>query len=94
MADEFEWDARKAAANLAKHNVDFSEAQRAFDDPNAIGWGDDREDYREDRDIMLGMVEGRLLHVVYTVLDDMTVRIISARRATPRERRRYHEKQT
>ncbi len=93
MADEFEWDANKAAANLAKHNVDFNEARRAFDDPNGVEWSDDREDYGEDRRIVLGMAGDRLLYVVCTILDDATVRIISARRATPREKRRYHESQ-
>jgi hypothetical protein len=94
MADEFEWDARKAAANLAKHGIDFVDAQRVFDDHNAVEWLDDRHDYGEVRCIVLGMVRGRLLYVVYSAPDDATVRIISARKATPRERRRYHESQT
>jgi uncharacterized DUF497 family protein len=94
MADEFEWDARKAATNLAKHRVSFDDARRAFDDFDAVEWRDDRQDYGEDRWIILGAVEGQLLHVVYTLLDDMTVRIISARKATPRERRKYHENET
>jgi uncharacterized DUF497 family protein len=49
-----------------------------------------REDYGEDRFVLLGMVEDRLLHVTYTMREER-VRIISARLAEPRELRRYHE---
>jgi uncharacterized DUF497 family protein len=83
--DDFEWGEQKARENLAKHNVDFSHARRVFDDPCAIDWLDDRQNYGED---------GRLLHVAYTMPDDATIRIISARRARPNERRKYHESQT
>ena len=71
-----------------------SDAQRAFDDPFAIDWLDDRENYGEHRFITLGMVDGRLLHVTFTTPDDRTIRIISARRARPNEKRKYHEGQT
>ena len=94
MAEEFEWDAKKAAANLAKHGIDFIDAQQVFEDHNSVEWIDDRRDYGETRWVVLGTVLGRLLNVVYTMPDNATVRIISARRATPRERRRYHESQT
>jgi uncharacterized DUF497 family protein len=91
MADElFEWDEAKAAANLAKHGVSFEEARQAFADPFAIEFVDDREDYGEDRLILLGMVDNRLLVVVHTLRADK-VRIISARDAEPHERRQYHE---
>ena len=59
-------------------------------DPFAIEFLDDREDYGEDRFVIIGMTEGRLLTVVYTLRADKA-RIISARRAEPRERRRYHD---
>jgi uncharacterized DUF497 family protein len=88
--DDFEWDAAKAAANLAKHGVSFEQARRAFDDPFAIEFMDDREDYGEDRLILFGMVENRLLVVAHTVRGDRA-RIISARAAEPQERRKYHE---
>jgi uncharacterized DUF497 family protein len=94
MADGFERDAKKAAANLAKHGIDFIDAQQVFEDHNSVEWIDDRRDYGETRWIVLGMVNGRLLNVVYTAPDETTVRIISARGATPRERRKYHEGQT
>ncbi len=84
--DEFEWDDRKAAANRARHGVSFEAARLAFEDVLAVV----REDYGELRYILLGMVENRLLHVAYTMRDEH-VRMISARFAEPRERRRYHE---
>ena len=94
MDHRFDWDPEKARTNRTKHNVDFSDAQRAFDDPFAVDWLDDRQNYGEDRFITLGMVEARLLHVTYTMPDEKTIRIISARRARPNEKRKYHESQT
>ena len=88
--DEFEWDDAKAASNLAAHGVSFEAVRRAFDDAFAVAREDRREDYGEARCILLGMVDGRLLFVVYTLRDEC-VRIISARLAEPREKRRYHE---
>jgi len=88
--DDFEWDKAKAAANLAKHGINFEQARQTFDDPFAIEFADDREDYGEDRLLLLGMVENRLLVVAYTLRGDK-VRIISAREAEPQERRKYHE---
>jgi len=86
----FEWDPPKAAENLAGHNVSFEAAQRVFDDPFYIDEIDDREDYGEERSNIIGMVEGRLLVVTYTLRHGNT-RIISARLAEPRESRKYHE---
>jgi hypothetical protein len=88
--DEFEWDDAKAATNLASHRVSFEEARLAFSDPFAIGREDRRERYDEQRYIRLGIVRGRLLHIAYAMREDR-IRIISARVAEPRERRRYHE---
>jgi uncharacterized DUF497 family protein len=88
--DHFEWDDAKAAANLARHGVTFEDARRAFADVFAVEREDLRQDYGERRYIWLGMVGDRLLHVAYT-MRDQRIRIISARYAEPRERRRYHE---
>jgi uncharacterized DUF497 family protein len=88
--DEFEWDDAKAAANLARHGVSFEAARLAFLDVFGVARADPRQDYGEDRYTLLGMVESRLLHVAYTMRGER-VRIISARSAEPRERRRYHE---
>jgi uncharacterized protein len=86
----FEWDERKATGNYARHGVTFAAARDVFKDPFAIEQLDDREDYGEDRFIIVGMVEGRLLFVAYTMRGE-TIRIISARGAEPHEQRRYHE---
>ncbi len=59
----FEWDDRKAAANHARHGVTFEMARDVFKDSFAIDWLDEREDYGEDRFIVIGMVESRLLFV-------------------------------
>ena len=87
---DFEWDDEKAARNLARHGVSFEAARLAFDDPFAVVREDRRRDYGEDRYILLGMVENHLLAIVHTQRD-ARIRIISARLAEPRERRRYHE---
>ena len=88
--DDFEWDDDKDARNLATHGVSFEAAQLAFGDVFAVVREDRRRNYGEDRFILLGMVQERLLAVSYTMRDER-VRIISARFAEPQERRRYHE---
>lgn len=70
--DEVDWDPQKAAANLADHKVGFEQAKGVFSDPFAIEFLDDREDYGEDRFVIIGMTEGRLLTVVYTLREDRT----------------------
>ena len=83
----FEWDGRKAASNLNKHGVDFADAATVLDDELAVTVRD--ESIGDDRYVTVGMdVLGRLLVVVYAWRGDW-VRIISARRATPRERKSY-----
>lgn len=86
----FQWDDRKAADNYAEHGVTFEAARDVFTDPFALEWLDDRETYGEERYVILGMVENRLLYVAYTMRGD-AIRIISARGAEPYERRQYHE---
>jgi uncharacterized DUF497 family protein len=91
MEDEhFEWDDGKALENYAKHGVSFQAATRIFRDPFAIERVDDREDYGEERFAITGIVDGRVLVVVYT-LRNGKMRLISARGAEPHERRQYHE---
>jgi len=85
----YEWDPRKAASNLRKHGADFADAVTALEDELALTLDDDYPD--EQRFITLGAdALGRVLVVVYTFREDK-VRIISAREATPRERRQYTE---
>jgi uncharacterized protein len=86
----FQWDKRKAAANFAKHGVRFEAARDVFKDPFAIDSADDREDYGEERSNIIGMAQGRLLFVAYT-MRGTSIRIISARGAEPHEQRDYHE---
>jgi uncharacterized DUF497 family protein len=94
MTTRSEWDADKAASNLQKHHVSFETAARVFADPFAIS-AQDRIEAGEYRWQTLGIVDGVLLLLVaYTVQDDdgiEVIRIISARRAEPKERKRYEQ---
>ena len=65
-------------------------ARDVFKDLFAIEWLDDREDYGEDRYVIIGMVDNHLLYVAYAMRGE-AIRIISARGAEPHERRQYHE---
>ena len=88
----YEWDAVKAAANLEKHGVSFAEASTVFLDPLAATWPDPDRSQSEDRFITLGMsADSRLLFVAHQEIADDQIRIISARRATRRERHAYEE---
>ncbi len=87
MSVEFEWDAQKARSNLRKHGVDFADCVSVFFDDLAITIEDDSSD--EERFLTVGAdALGRLLVVVYTWLGER-IRIISARKATRRERDQY-----
>jgi uncharacterized DUF497 family protein len=83
----FEWDARKSASNARKHGVTFQEAQSAFADPSGKVIDDPDHSDEEDRFVLLGLSYAlRLLVVVHTLRESADViRIISARKATPRE---------
>jgi uncharacterized protein len=87
---DFEWDDAKAASNHRRHKITFEQAREVFADPFIIEWVDEGQYEHEQRFSALGIVENRLLFVAYTMRGD-TIRIISARRAEPFERRRYHE---
>jgi uncharacterized protein len=89
MKLRFEWDQRKAKANLQRHGVDFALATTAFQDPFAIELLDNREDYGESRLVLVGMAERPLLlFVAFTEREDH-IRIISARRTTTYEEEEY-----
>lgn len=82
------WDGRKARVNLVKHGVLFETAVLVFDDEHHVSVPDPHAD--EDRWRTIGRVGGQTLFVVHTVLEaDGSGRIISARRATPLERKQY-----
>ena len=85
----FEWDDAKAEANLAKHGVSFPLAVQVFDDPNAIEDLDPNPG--EERWRIIGTAEGRILFVVYKELADARIRLVSARKATKNEQKRYFE---
>ena len=84
---EFEWDGNKRRINLQKHGLDFADAYRAFTE-DAFIIADDREDYGEDRYILLGLMRERIVVIVFTVRDDV-IRVISMRQANKRERKSY-----
>jgi uncharacterized DUF497 family protein len=89
MKLEFEWHDAKAEANLQAHGVSFELAKTVFKDPFAIERLDDREEYGEERFVMIGMAEGRvLLFVAYTEREER-IRIISAREVTQHEQDDY-----
>jgi uncharacterized DUF497 family protein len=87
---QFEWDESKAELNLAKHGVSFTYAVRVFLDPYRIEEEDALDHWGETRHRAIGLAEGRLLFVAYTYRDDR-IRVISARKATRNERRKYQE---
>jgi uncharacterized protein len=86
----FEWDERKNENNLDKHGFDFADAYRIFDLPMVVEL-DERNDYGEDRWIGTGMLDGRVVVVIYTEPDAATTRIISLRKALTHERKRYEQ---
>ena len=86
---EFEWDSIKNQRNIEKHGIDFVDAVRIFERPT-LTVVDNRRNYGEKRIAATGTVEEVILYVVYTVRDGIW-RIISARRANRRERKKYFE---
>jgi uncharacterized DUF497 family protein len=87
---KYEWDENKRAANLAKHGVDFIDAEH-FDWSLAIEAIDDRFNYGEDRWVALGSI-GNRLHVLAYAVRGENIRLISLRKANKRERGYYEEK--
>jgi uncharacterized DUF497 family protein len=88
----YEWDESKHAANLAKHGVDFHKAEQ-FEWTTAVEAKDNRFDYGEERWIALGMIGNRLHVLIYTIRGD-SIRLISLRRANPREKEHYEQATT
>lgn len=87
----FEWDEAKAKTNRHKHKVSFEEAEQAFDDANAVELFDESNSAEETRYQIIALSPVRLLFVSYTVRDEETIRIISARKADADEERIYNE---
>lgn len=87
----FEWDPKKAAANLKKHGVSFQEAATVFGDPLAITFQDPEHSEDEEREVTFGLsLKKRLIVVSHTERKDLT-RIISARPMLRKERVIYEE---
>ena len=90
----FDWDRRKAQINRQKHKVSFEEASSIFFDTFVFTSRDENHSDQEERFISVGMSQaGRLLVVIHTqwyeAPDTTVIRIISSRKATTGERRRY-----
>jgi uncharacterized DUF497 family protein len=85
-----DWDEAKNRQNVAKHGVHFETAVLAFEDPYALVRLDRIID-GEERWQTIAMINGLVVLLVAHTLDDDLIRIISARKATPRERRLYEE---
>ncbi len=89
---EFEWDPQKAAKNLRKHKVSFTEAATVFDDPLSVTVVDPDHSAEEDRFIIVGQSYRRHLLIVSFAERGERIRIISARELTPAERKAYEER--
>ena len=86
-----EWDESKNRKNILKHGLSFGLAAHVFTDPLRKEDYDDRHsNKKEDRTIVIGIAENRLLFVSFTEPDQETIRIISARKANKHERRYYY----
>lgn len=100
MAQQFsynyEWDPLKARSNIKKHGVIFEQASTVFLDPLALSISDQEHSDDEERWVLLGLAENNLLLVVVHTIKDTAnnnslIRIISARKATPPERKQYED---
>ena len=94
MIYNFDWDRKKAITNIKKHKISFENASSIFRDNNAISISDEEHSEIEDRWITLGIDEvTRILFVVHTYIsvdnDNVNIRIISARKATKKEKQIY-----
>ena len=86
---EFEWNPHKAVINIKKHSVSFSEATTVFNDPLAITFDDPAHSVNEQRFITIGYSNQNQLIVLSHTDRNQKIRLISARKATPKERRFY-----
>ncbi len=91
----FEWDASKARANLAKHQISFEEAKTLFNDPLLLTYPDDLHAETEERYISIGYSSHRrvllVVHTEHETEREILIRIISCRKATDAERKAYED---
>ena len=92
---KYEWDDKKNEDNIMKHGISFEKAKNVFDDPLQLSIIDKRFSYFEERWITVGKVDNLKLVVVvnlyFDVNEEEIIRIISARKATNKERKQYEE---
>jgi len=86
----FAWDETKHESNLAKHGLDFLDAEAVFDGPT-FTFEDDRFDYEQERFITLGILRGVVVAIAHTEQNDI-VRVISMRKARKYEQKIYFER--
>lgn len=92
MKIRFEWDERKAAANLNKHQISFDLAITVFDDPSALIALDQKHSKVESREWVIGLSDKGILVVVFTKrMSGHSYRLISARKANRKEKSLYEE---
>ncbi len=85
------WDRRKNEISIEKHGLDFADAYKVFESPMMVGL-DERKEYGEDRWIGIGLLDNtRVVVIVFTEPEEDTIRIISFRKATIDERKRYEQ---
>lgn len=90
MQRRFTWDLKKAAANVKKHGIRFTEALTAFNDRGGLYEPD--KDFPERGNLIAYSVESRMLFVVHLDREDPTLtRVLMARKPTKQERKRYEE---
>ena len=86
----FEWDEAKNQANIRKHGIDLRDAAYVFSDPYALNIPDEEHSDNEERWVLLGKNRNeRILLVVHTYRQGESIRLISARKATPSEEATY-----
>jgi uncharacterized protein len=86
----FEWDEGKNRENIRKHGIDFGEAWEIFQTPMVIDL-DLRTDYGEDRWIVIGLLASRTVVVTFAMRGTQTIRVISLRKASRHERKKFEE---
>ncbi len=85
------WDRRKNEINIEKHGLDFADSYKVFELPMLAAL-DERKEYGEDRWISIGLMDDRVVVLVFTEPDEDTIRVVSFRKATNDERKKYEQK--
>ena len=86
----FEWEDRKNKINIDKYGFNFTDAYKVFNLPMVVDLNE-RTDYGEDRWIGIGLLDGRVVVVIYTESNESITRIISLRKALSYERKYYEQ---